>query len=107
HAAATEALVQLMRNEDMLNIIIEDNGRGFDPSAAPAKGAGLGNVRSRVDYLHGAMDVRAEPGKRVCVHLECPLKYPLPLKISENNGFPHHLPRRRRNRRGIIPAFML
>ena len=74
HAAATEALVQLMRNEDMLNIIIEDNGRGFDPSAAPARGAGLGNVRSRVDYLHGAMDIRAEPHKGVSVHIECPLK---------------------------------
>ena len=74
HAAATEALVQLMRNEDMLDIIIEDNGRGFDLSAAPARGAGLGNVRSRVDYLHGAMDIRAEPDKGVSVHIECPLK---------------------------------
>ncbi len=73
HAAATEALVQLMRNENMLNIIIEDNGRGFDPSAAPPKGAGLGNVRSRVDYLHGNMDIRAELSKGVSIHIECPL----------------------------------
>ena len=73
HAAASEALVQLMRNEDLLSIIIEDNGRGFDLSAVPQGGAGLGNVRSRVDYLHGVMDVRAEPGKGVSVHIECPL----------------------------------
>ena len=73
HAGATEALVQLMRNEDMLNIIVEDNGRGFDPSAT-SKGAGLGNVRSRVDYLHGAMDIRAEPNNGVSIHIECPLK---------------------------------
>jgi signal transduction histidine kinase len=62
-----------MRNEDLLSIIIEDNGRGFDLLAVPPGGAGLGNVRSRVDYLHGVMDVRAEPGKGVSVHIECPL----------------------------------
>ena len=73
HAAASEALVQLMRNEDMLSIIVEDNGRGFDLSAGSSAGAGLGNVRSRVDYLHGTMDIRAEPGQGVSVHIECPL----------------------------------
>ena len=74
HAQASEALVQVMRQEDRLSITVEDNGKGFDPTSVSAThGAGLNNVRSRVDYLKGEMDLRSEPGKGCSIHIECNL----------------------------------
>jgi len=74
HAQATEALVQVMRQDDQLSITVEDNGKGFDPDSVSAThGAGLNNVRSRVDYLKGEMDLRSEPGKGCSIHIECNL----------------------------------
>lgn len=71
HAAATESFVQLIREGNRLNVVVEDNGRGFDSSLAERnKGAGLVNVRSRVDYLKGQLDIHAEPGRGVLVNIE-------------------------------------
>ena len=71
HAAATEAFVQLIREENRLSVVVEDNGKGFDISLMENnKGAGLANVRSRVDYLKGQLDIHAEPGKGTLVNIE-------------------------------------
>jgi signal transduction histidine kinase len=65
HAAATEVLVQLMRHDKNLNITIEDNGKGFDANSIDTKqSVGLSNVRSRVDYLKGQLDIQSTMGKR-------------------------------------------
>lgn len=71
HAGATESFVQLIKEESRLSIVVEDNGKGFDPSAAENnKGAGLANIRSRVDYLKGQLDIHTEPGKGTLVNIE-------------------------------------
>jgi len=70
HSGATEILVQLIRRDDLLSITVEDNGRGFDPSAHPA-GSGLRNIRSRLEYLQGHMDIQSTPGSGSSFHIEC------------------------------------
>ena len=71
HAGATETFVQLIREENRLNVVVEDNGKGFDINLADnGKGAGLVNVRSRVDYLKGQLAIHAEPGKGTLVNIE-------------------------------------
>ncbi|MEO8111112.1 MAG: tetratricopeptide repeat protein [Ginsengibacter sp.] len=70
HAAATEAFVQLIREGARLNVVVEDNGKGFETSLTENKGAGLENVRSRVDYLKGQLDIHSEPGKGTLVNIE-------------------------------------
>jgi len=63
-----------MRHDTSVAITVEDNGKGFDPAKLEfQKGAGLSNVRSRVDYLKGQMDIRSELGKGTSVHIECSL----------------------------------
>ena len=75
HAVATEVFVQLIKEESRLNILYEDNGKGFDQQAASVnKGAGLMNVKSRVDYLNGQLDIHSEPGKGVLINIELNLK---------------------------------
>ncbi len=71
HAAATEAFVQVIKEENRLNVIVEDNGRGFDTKGLEnSKGAGIANVQSRVVYLKGQLDIHAKPGKGTLVTME-------------------------------------
>lgn len=73
HAVARQALVQVSLIEGNLSITVEDDGKGFDTAtvAAPASGMGLSNIRSRVEYLRGKMDVQSAPGKGTSVHIVC------------------------------------
>lgn len=59
HSGASEVVVQLFRNRDLLILIVEDNGRGF---VAPLDGRGIGlaNITSRIHTVDG--EVTWEPG---------------------------------------------
>jgi len=71
HAGATETFIQLIRENDRLNIVVEDNGKGFDIALLEqSKGAGWTNIRSRVEYLKGQLDIHSEPGKGTLVNIE-------------------------------------
>jgi two-component system, NarL family, sensor kinase len=71
HAKATEVLVQLLREGNRLTVTVEDNGKGFDTNdLATSKGAGWANIKSRVDYLKGKVDLDSEAGKGTSVNIE-------------------------------------
>lgn len=72
HSEASSILAQVIRHDDVLNITVEDNGKGFDPEKIDfTKSAGMANIKSRVDYLKGQMDLKSTPGKGTSVHIEC------------------------------------
>ena len=59
HSNATEATIQLVYYDAYLELAAEDNGHGFsDPLT---DGIGLKNIRSRVDYLSGYMNIDTNP----------------------------------------------
>ena len=71
HAAATEAFVQVVRENNRLNVVVEDNGKGYGvDSPENSKGAGLINIRSRVEYLKGQLDIHSQEGKGTLVNIE-------------------------------------
>ena len=71
HARATEAFVQLIREGTRLNLVVEDNGRGFDPLLPENNtGAGWVNIRSRVEYLKGELDIHSDIGQGTLVNIE-------------------------------------
>jgi two-component system, NarL family, sensor kinase len=71
HAGATKALVQLVRKDDTLSITVEDNGRGFDTSILENNdGTGYLNLRNRVEYLNGTIDIQTAPDKGTSVNIE-------------------------------------
>ncbi|MBK7869195.1 MAG: sensor histidine kinase [Saprospiraceae bacterium] len=71
HAGAHQALVQLLRDDERFHITVEDNGKGFDLVALEkAPGIGWLNIRSRVDYLGGTLDLRSNPGQGTTVEIE-------------------------------------
>ena len=73
HSGATEALVQLHREAEKLSITVEDNGKGFAPQQNGKTGIGLSNIRSRVSYLNGSLDIRSEEQKGTSVYIEIQL----------------------------------
>ncbi|RYG02862.1 MAG: tetratricopeptide repeat protein, partial [Chitinophagaceae bacterium] len=74
HAGANKLDIQLIREEDGVNIMIEDNGKGFDTAIVErAEGMGLKNIRSRISYLKGSVDFSSAPGKGTLVAIYVPL----------------------------------
>jgi len=74
HSGADKASMQLIHYPGYINLVIEDNGRGFDYEKAShdKKGIGLGNILSRVEYLKGSIEVDTAPGKGTTVIIEIP-----------------------------------
>lgn len=60
HSNATEASIQITKHEHSLNIIVEDNGKGFHPKKVEA-GMGLKNINSRLEKIKG--DIVIDSGK--------------------------------------------
>ncbi len=60
HAEATEIDVQISHQGDVIQITIEDNGKGFDLHTEKNNGIGLQNVKSRIKYLNAKLDVTSD-----------------------------------------------
>ena len=58
HAEATETLVQLNHTEEHTELVIEDNGKGFDTKISK-NGIGLQNIASRVAFLKGDLNIES------------------------------------------------
>jgi len=75
HAEAREVIVQLTIEDNILNLIVEDDGKGFDPEkASNGNGLGLGNIKSRVAYLHGQLSIDSRKGEGSTFTVDIPLQ---------------------------------
>ena len=71
HAQATEVIIQFIKDGNRLSVVVEDNGRGFNTlQAEQNKSAGLGTVKSRVDYLNGHLTIDSEKGVGTTVMMD-------------------------------------
>ncbi|MEZ8101484.1 cache domain-containing protein [Vibrio bivalvicida] len=63
HAHANTVSVILHQMGNMLQLIIRDDGVGFDVNASLRKsGIGLRNMRERVEFIGGDFEIESEPG---------------------------------------------
>jgi signal transduction histidine kinase len=72
HAAATTISVVLQGSAEALALTVSDDGIGFDTERAAA-GAGLTNLRDRVESVGGTLVTRSAPGTGTVVHAELPV----------------------------------
>lgn len=71
HSRAKEISVQMLRHSGELEIMVEDNGRGFT-EPPPNGGIGLRGVRARADYLRGQLYIDSSPqGSSIVVRIPC------------------------------------
>lgn len=74
HAQVSGVRVYLTANESSLNLEIEDQGCGFDQSAALAMpSSGLAGMRERALLAHGTLTMQAAPGKGTSIVVKLPL----------------------------------
>ncbi|WP_299779001.1 sensor histidine kinase [uncultured Formosa sp.] len=71
HAEATYADVQLTRHEDHLNIVINDNGKGFQKSKK--QGIGLRNIKERLHKVQGSLEIDSSPGHGTSITIDIPI----------------------------------
>jgi two-component system NarL family sensor kinase len=75
HSGANSLDIQLTKDDEGINAMIEDNGRGFDVSQLEKfDGIGLKNIQSRVGYLKGTVDFSSSLGKGTLVAIFIPFK---------------------------------
>ncbi len=73
HSEAKHILVQCSVEDNVVFITVEDDGKGFRANQLkddPKDGVGLTNVKIRVNYLHGKLDIRSDVGKGTSIDIE-------------------------------------
>jgi signal transduction histidine kinase len=75
HAKATEIDIQLNVFDDVFNLIVEDNGVGFDVNDLLANsGMGLHNIEARVKRMEGTFSIDSGKGKGTTINIDIPIK---------------------------------
>ena len=69
HAQATQVMISYSRTEGEINIIIEDNGLGFN-THEDKKGIGFENIRKRLLSLNGELSIDSSPGRGTCIIIQ-------------------------------------
>jgi signal transduction histidine kinase len=72
HAHARNVSVLLTRKNEAVVAVIEDDGRGFDPTAQ-SDGFGIQGMRERVELVNGRLQIESEPDAGTTLVVEVPL----------------------------------
>lgn len=78
HSGGNEILADLVQSGSQVQITVEDNGKGFQASGEKQNGIGLSNIKSRVDYLKGNMNIESNTTLGTTINIS--------FNISETNG---------------------
>jgi signal transduction histidine kinase len=70
HADASLVMMSIVLENDTLTIMIADDGRGFDASAARKDGNGLANIRKRMENIGGTAFIESVPFQGTKVTLQ-------------------------------------
>lgn len=77
HAETTEVTVRVWTEADQLHVLVEDQGRGFDPAALdPYRSSGLSGMSERVALLGGTLTITSAPGAGTSIRAALPLTPP-------------------------------
>ena len=76
HADATQINLQLSNQEDCVQLIYEDNGRGFDPTTTET-GMGLKNIRHRMEKWEGTLEIDSQISRGTIIIITIPLIHTL------------------------------
>ncbi|HEU5396586.1 MAG TPA: ATP-binding protein, partial [Verrucomicrobiae bacterium] len=91
HSAATEVAVRIELNNSRLQVVVTDNGRGFDPAQVDRERNGMVNMKLRMSEINGVCRVASRPGEGCQVIFEVPLRRPSLMKSLFRLKYPHPL----------------
>ncbi len=73
HAQATRVWVLFSITDQEFQVLVRDNGCGFDPAGA-SNGCGLDSLDERAKEMGGSMELTSQPDKGTSIMLKVPLK---------------------------------
>ncbi|MDB6026090.1 MAG: Integral rane sensor signal transduction histidine kinase [Verrucomicrobiales bacterium] len=73
HSQANELFLRIHCENDVLKVVVEDNGKGFDGSRQDPERNGLKNMAQRMTRLGGEFRASGEPGQGSRIEFEVPL----------------------------------
>lgn len=75
HADATNVLVDITQNNDMLTITVTDNGKGFNVNKdlVNTSSFGLFSIKERIEYLDGRFEIKSGLQKGTTAKISLPL----------------------------------
>ncbi|MEY8848483.1 ATP-binding protein [Psychroserpens sp. XS_ASV72] len=75
HANASEINIHITNHQDTLNIMVEDDGIGFNPNqiTKTKKGMGISSIDKRVEHLNGKMTIESERHKGTTIIIDIPI----------------------------------
>jgi two-component system, NarL family, sensor histidine kinase UhpB len=71
HAEANSVKLEVYTSGGLINIKMDDNGKGFDPEKRRS-GIGISNLRNRVEAFNGNIEIRSSPGNGCHVDVSIP-----------------------------------
>ena len=74
HAEANSISIRLTVTAEKLELCIEDNGLGFDPSNLPAGHFGLIGLNERAKLLNGTLAIHSSPGEGTEIEVVIPVE---------------------------------
>ncbi len=77
HSKADRVRLSLQKNADIIELILQDNGQGFNPEGAVSenrsRGLGLTSMKERVELSGGSFRIESVKGKGTIIHACWPL----------------------------------
>ncbi|MBL7765316.1 MAG: sensor histidine kinase [Chitinophagaceae bacterium] len=74
HSKANTLDISVIRDHEGLQVSIEDNGLGFNKAdMSNSEGIGMKNIKARVEFLKGTLDIDSRPGKGTLIAFFIPL----------------------------------
>ncbi len=83
HAQATSVIIQLSRLDNELNLLVEDNGIGFDlEQVTQQAGLGLQSLQDRARSMDATLELDTAPGRGTAVIVQLPFPVSKPESIA-------------------------
>jgi signal transduction histidine kinase len=77
HSKANLVSISLMGKKDGIELVIEDNGIGFDMESIK-RGLGLGSMKERAEFSGGSFDMESVRGKGTLIRASWLIEQPSP-----------------------------
>lgn len=72
HSQASQAVIELVEDDESVRLSVSDNGRGFDMAGVSGKTFGLQGIRERTRLLGGQAHIESAPGEGTRVSVVLP-----------------------------------
>ncbi|MEZ4854521.1 ATP-binding protein [Flavobacterium sp.] len=74
HAKPSEINIYLTKHDTTINIMIEDNGKGFNTKIlSKTNGIGIKNIEKKVEQLNGTISIESETNKGTNIIIDLPI----------------------------------